>query len=180
MTHHTNTDKTVSPLDITHKLALELFNYDAATGKVYWRAPRKNNQIKAGDVAGYKCANGYVVLNYGGRPVGLHRVIWFLVKGRWPKNQIDHINGVRDDNRLCNLRDVPRIVNVQNSFVARGEGSSKYIGVYRAAGRKMWTARITTDYKALSLGQFASEEEAAAAYLSAKKKLHPEAYHADK
>jgi len=78
--------------------------------------------------------------------------------------QVDHINGNRLDNRRENLRIVTQHENQWNRTTAKGY-------TWRIRLNK-WEAQITKDYKKISLGLYDTEEEAAAAYISAKKQYH--------
>ena len=91
-----------------------------------------------------------------------HRVAWLLHYGEWPDDEIDHINGVKDDNRISNLRNVDRKTNVENRRAVRGYHKS--VGGY--------TSYLKHHGRQLYLGYFKTAEEARAAYLKAKRKLH--------
>ena len=146
----------VSPEEIANT-----FQYK--NGTVYWKCNRGTN-IKAGTIAGSKKGNkGYVKIGYKGKTYKAHRIVWCLCHGEWPPKhlQIDHINHVRDDNRIENLRIVTPQGNQENNF---GKGFSK-------VGKK-WTARIVVNGKQKYLGRFDTPEKANAAYLEAKKQYH--------
>jgi hypothetical protein len=96
--------------------------------------------------------------------------------GEWPENQIDHINGVKIDNRICNLRLAMPHENQQNlAKPSRAGGtSSKYIGVTWCRRDKKWRAQITRPVLGVkNLGRFDTEEKAYEAYCAAKRKFHP-------
>lgn len=89
-----------------------------------------------------------------------HRVIWKLVNGDEPEN-VDHINGVRTDNRIANLRSVDATGNRRNA--ARHHDSKAPFQGVRMTTNGMWQASITVDYKWISLGSYKTVEEAIAA-----------------
>ncbi len=97
-----------------------------------------------------------------------HRVAWAVHYGRWPEASIDHINGVRDDNRLFNLREAPDGANDRNRKRPRGNRSG-VVGVFRRNGK--WCARITYRQCSYSLGRFATKEAAAAARKAAERRF---------
>ena len=100
-----------------------------------------------------------------------HRLIWLYHYGEWPKEYIDHINGIRDDNRIENLREG---TDQQNSFNRKSrEGStSKYKGVSWDKQNKKWRAQYSYKGKVYYLGRYECEEEAAKAYDEATKPIH--------
>jgi hypothetical protein len=106
------------------ELLRSLFLYDPVTGRLFHKANRR--RVKAGSYAdSTRRADGYrqVALRLDGKQYQLkaHRVAWILAHGAIPDGlQIDHINGIRDDNRLCNLRLVTQRENDQNRRKARG------------------------------------------------------------
>ena len=81
----------------------ELLQYDPETG-VFTRLVKTSNGIKVGDVAGTADARGYILIRVDGWLHLAHRLAWLHMTCEWPKGMIDHINGVRDDNRWSNLR----------------------------------------------------------------------------
>ncbi|WP_230878255.1 HNH endonuclease signature motif containing protein [Burkholderia sp. 9779_493] len=102
-----------------------------------------------------------------------HRLAWFYVYGEWPSGDIDHIDGVRTNNAINNLRDVPRGVNMQNQRRARSNNrTSGLLGVTWHARRYRWCAQIQVDGKRKGIGYFDDAETAHQAYLDAKRKLH--------
>lgn len=107
-----------------------------------------------------------------GKSYKLHRLAWLYMTGGWPMGDIDHLNGVRADNRFANLRDVPRGVNLQNCRQAATHNlSTKVLGVYPAKGGH-FCAALSVNNKKRHLGTFDTIEQASAAYLSAKRQLH--------
>ena len=96
-----------------------------------------------------------------------HRVIWAMTTGAWPPEDIDHVNGVRDDNRIENLRAVTRAENLRNQAMRR-TNTSGVMGVswHRAAGK--WQSMVTADGKQIHLGLFDDKDAAAAARADAE------------
>ncbi|ENY3539241.1 TPA: HNH endonuclease signature motif containing protein [Escherichia coli] len=146
-----------------------LFLYDPVTGRLHHKANRR--RVKVGSYAdSTRRADGYrqVALRLDGKQYQLkaHRVAWILAHGAIPHGkQIDHINGIRDDNRLCNLRLVTQRENDQNRRKARGYSWNK--------GCSKWEAYIRVDGVLRHLGLFPTEAAARAAYLKAKARYHP-------
>jgi len=93
-----------------------------------------------------------------------HRLAWYLYYGKLPKNFIDHIDGVRDNNVILNLRDVTRLQNNWNTHKSKGYRWSKK--------SKKFQSRIKVNKKSIHIGYFKTEQEARNAYLEAKKKYH--------
>jgi hypothetical protein len=148
----------------------ELLTYDQSTGRLTWNLDR-NGRVKAGDLAGGLDKHGYIDISIDRKKYGGHRVCWALHTGTWPKGDIDHINGVVGDNRIANMRDVPRAENLQNQRRAHRGSKTGILGVYKMANG-MFCSRITKNYKRYELGEFSTSAEAAAAYLAAKRLLH--------
>jgi hypothetical protein len=103
-------------LTLTRDRINEILDYREKVGKFYWLAKTspKTNKIKIGSEAGNLQPDGYIRITIDGNAYAAHRVVWFLIQGSWPDGSIDHINGIRSDNRVENLRDVSRAVNQQN------------------------------------------------------------------
>jgi len=92
-----------------------------------------------------------------------HRLAWLYVHGEWPPEQLDHINGQRDDNRVENLRSATRAENAGNSK-RRADNTSGFKGVYWNAQRSKWQAKIRRGQLEKHLGLFVCKEDAAEAY----------------
>ena len=104
------------------------YTYDAATGEI---RNRKGQVVKgaANSKKGYLYVSLY--LDRQRKDVYLHRLVWALVYGRFPK-QIDHLNGIKTDNRLVNLREVSQSENDQNRLMPWKMGKGKIPGVFRS------------------------------------------------
>jgi hypothetical protein len=112
--------------------------------------------------------NGYWAIRVDDTLYLAHRLAWLYVTGNWPEDQIDHVNGQRNDNRFCNLREA---TNIQNSHNRRYAGNkSGFQGVRRENSK--WLAEIKVRYKPIRLGLFDTPEEAYVAYCEAKQLYH--------
>ena len=136
-------------------------------GSLYWLIPTAS-QIKSGMRAGRTDTHGYRQVTFKGKPYLEHRLIWLYHYGVWPKDQIDHINHIRNDNRIENLREA---TNQQNQFNRRSvKGSSSvHKGVYWYPNYSKWLVKYTRDGKQYHVGYFTDELEAAKAYKNAVK-----------
>ena len=151
---------------------LRLLEYDQHTGILRWRVS-PSGPCKAGAIAGSRTDRGYWRVMIKGRSYLAHRLGWLIVHGNWPHGEIDHINGIRDDNRLANLRDVSSTENRQNLRKAPSTNkSSGLLGVSYAQQCKKWVARIRISGKRIHLGHYETAEQAHDAYLEAKRSLH--------
>lgn len=146
------------------------FVYCRRTGNLYRLKP--NGLPASGKPAGYK-SNGYIKLRYGKARALAHRLVWRIVYGEWPAGQIDHINGDRADNRIENLRLATQAENQQNRRIPGRRNKSGFLGVSWDRVVGMWHAQIAKDGICYPIGWFETPEEAHAAYLKAKMKLHP-------
>ena len=149
----------------------ELVSYARDTGVFTWNKSRR--RCRSGSPTGCKMKNGYICIRLDDVLYTAHRLAWMYVHGRWPANQLDHINGDRADNRIDNLREATNAENAQNRL--RKDNKSGFPGV-RAENNK-WLAEIKVNYKPIRLGLFATPEEAHAAYLAAKRGFHPFSQH---
>jgi hypothetical protein len=137
-----------------------LIHYQADTGKLIWRVARPKG-VRPGDEIKNK-VNGYVRVSLSGRTYAAHRVAWLLHYGSWPDGQVDHINGVRSDNRITNLRVVTHRENCQNRVSHR---NGRLPGCHYATRDKTWRATFQENKKQRTLGYFATEQEAHERYL---------------
>ncbi len=126
-----------------------------------------------GSVAGTKNEQGYVIVSHRCQRYRAHRIAWALVTGEWPSCEIDHINGIRDDNRWANLRDVASAINAQNKRRAQRNSKTGLLGASWSKREKAFVSRIKINGVYRYLGAFATAESAHAAYLLAKRTNHP-------
>ena len=114
--------------------------------------------------------HGYERISVDGKRMYKHRYLWEAAYGPIPKGMyIDHINGVRHDNRLENLRLVDRTGNARNSKL-RNDNSSGVVGVHYHKQHGKWNARIGSDSKRVELGLYDDWFEAVCARKSAENK----------
>jgi len=158
----------MAKVNLTAERMRELLHYDPETGRISNRVSR--HLAPAGLTSGFVGGDGYRHIKVSGIRYSAHRIAWLMTYGDWPVHEIDHCNGVKDDNRLCNLRDVTHQTNVQNLRSATSSSSTGRLGVGPKHGR--WRARITLNRKMIYLGTFATQEDAESAYKAAKRDLH--------
>lgn len=149
--------------------AREIFVCDESTGLLYWREDRFKGP-RAGAKAGGKSTSGYLTITLRERQYQAHRVVWLMKYGRWPSGQIDHINGVKDDNRIENLRDVDASTNAENQRKANPRNKTGLLGVVAARGK--FKAILHSRGRCFYLGAFKTPEEAHNVYLDAKRQIH--------
>jgi hypothetical protein len=150
----------------------ELFIYEPETG--IFRRKIDSRYAKAGTVAGCLSTQGYWRLWVDGKHQLAHRIAFLFVNGRLPNEQIDHINGIKTDNRIANLREVSNQENGRNRK-RQSNNKSGVNGVCWDAKRNRWQARITASGVNKHLGYFLSFEEAQQARSQASRKhsYHP-------
>jgi HNH endonuclease len=154
---------------ISHVRIKELLDYDPATGIFTWRV-RKANRLAKGTTAG-SVWNNRIRIKIDGHSYLAHRLAWFLVYQEWPKQDVDHINGNSLDNRLCNLRDVSRAVNVRNVASARNSSRTRLLGA--SPHKNKYQSSIMIDGVRRYLGLFDTPEAANEAYVKAKRAACP-------
>ncbi len=169
---------TILPIETLHKLLAG----DPDAGTLHWRerpleffehckAPKRicaawNARLAGKEAFTTDHRKGYRRGMIFGRSYLAHRVIWALTTGAWPPEEIDHINGVKDDNRIENLRAVTRAENLRNQAIY-SNNTSGVVGVDWHKRDKRWTAQIRVDNKQIYLGYFTNKEDAIAARAAA-------------
>lgn len=141
------------------------FIYDPETGLFTSRS--------RGVVVGSISRRGYTKITIGTKRFFAHRLAWLVTHGAWPQQQVDHINGIKTDNRLCNLR---LASNAENTINRKKQANNKsgYKGVHFNKKHGKYHAQITICKKCKHLGSFDTAEEASAAYQTAAKEFHGE------
>ncbi len=144
----------------------DLFDYDQNTGDLCWKESR--GRVKAGHKCQTKDSNGRYRVEISGRTFAVHQIAWAITTGRWSDKQIDHINGVKTDNRLSNLREATNAENARNRN--RKPANSGFRGVSLHKGR--FVARIMYEGKCINLGSFSDPQVAAHEYNKAAVRIH--------
>lgn len=137
----------------------------------YIRKPCRN--ILAGSVAGNPDKNGYLQFRFHGHNLLAHRVAWAIYYGEWPRNQIDHINGIKNDNRISNLRQANHSENGCNRGL-QSNNTSGISGVHWHKARQKWNARIKINRNHIHLGLFDDIDEAKLVMEKARLDFHGE------
>lgn len=150
------------------------FRYEPETGKIFWRNPPKfQAKLKDKEAFGKTEKWGYKVGILEGMTYKAHRVIWKMMTGEEPI-EVDHIDGVRANNKFENLRGVDSQANRRNAARSKNN-TSGVTGVSWAKHVNKWTAQITVNYRAINLGIYDSFDEAVAVRKKAELeyKFHP-------
>jgi hypothetical protein len=150
----------------------EGLSYNQVTGHFAWVFDHQH--IRSGERAGFLSQDGYWVIKWNDKSYKAHRIAWAWVHGD-NGSQIDHINGVRWDNRINNLRLASNSQNCMNRRKSISN-TSGFKGVTKSnqGGLKVWHARIKIKGVSISLGHFRTPEEASYAYQNASVKYHGE------
>lgn len=157
--------------ELTQDILKEYVSYSEDTG-LFERIKCAHPTKWAGKAIGHVDHYGYVVIRLpDGKIYKAHRLAWLYVHGRLPPNDLDHINGIPSDNRICNLRDATRSENRQNIRQGAKNSSHGFLGV--SVHKNRWQASITVNGVSRTIGSFKTPELAHAAYIQAKREMHP-------
>ena len=148
----------MATVDITASVLRQILTYNITTGIFN----RRNHTEK---VLGRIATKGYRQIMVMGKRYMAHRLAWLYINGEWPDGQIDHINQVKDDNRIDNLRVVNNKQNGENITTFK-HNTSGVKGVRLRGGS--WRAEIKHNGKTQHLGSFESKEDAQAARVMAE------------
>lgn len=158
----------------TAEIVRNKYDYDPATGIFKHRrrvcGRRSHHPSGVGGIDAY----GYHRLSVNGRQYKAHIIAWLFCYGEWPDGEIDHINGIRDDNRIANLRVCTHQQNQANRpMQSNNTSGAKGVCVMRlSGGRVRYLARVCKDKKHRIIGHFDTLEDAAQAYADAAAKIH--------
>lgn len=156
---------------LTQARLKEVLDYDPDTGIFTWLVGGGRRGI--GKNAGTINKHGHLRIKLMRRDYYNHRLAFLWMTGAWPERDVDHINGVKTDNRWVNLRTVTRSENNQNLGSAYKNNKCRALGVYWSKHHNKWHARITTNHSTKHIGYYNDFNEAQQAYMNAKHELHP-------
>ena len=157
---------------ISRDRLLEALDYDPDTGAFKWKAP-SSRRVRVGDVAGNLCSNGYLRVCIDKREYLLHRLAWLYVHGEIPPCEIDHINRIRTDNRIKNLRPADANENRANATIRR-DNKSGTKGVSWNSRKGRWYASICFRGVRRFVGSFEILSDAEAVMVRVRKEVHGE------
>lgn len=161
-------------------------DYDPENGKLTWRYrdisffkneksyKSFNTRFPGTPALASASGRGYLMGRIQEQTCMAHRAAWAIYHGVWPQGEIDHINGIRFDNRIQNLRDVSRSVNAKN--VRRKPGASGIYGVIWDKKMKRWRVTIYNNGRCIHLGCAKDLEQARIMRIAAQEKY---GYHAN-
>lgn len=148
---------------------LELFDYNQATGVLTRRI--SVGCARGGSAAGTPIRTGHMTVSVDRRLLYVHRIAWAMQTGEWPTMEIDHMDGNPRNNQWSNLREVDRSLNMQNRRGPDRDSMTGLLGAFRAKGGR-FESKIRVRGIVHRLGTFGTAEEAHAAYVEAKRRLH--------
>lgn len=159
---------------ITQDCLKKILHYDPKTG-VFTYLLHRSGSATVGSVAGSINGNGYYQIKINHKTYQAHRLAWLYVTGKYPKQILDHINGICADNRFFNLREASYSQNNMNTLRYKNNNSG-YKGVCFYARTKKFLARISWNKQSKTIGYFNTAKEASEAYQAYAKVLHGEFY----
>lgn len=142
---------------LSQSLVKEYLDYDETTGHLTW-VKKSSKKTMLNSRAGSLHKSGYRQIYFMGKTYPEHRIIWLWVYGKMPTHEVDHINHIRDDNRLCNLREVTHAENSRNR--TRQRTRIDEAGIWYCRKRKRYIAEITFNQKKVFQRSFVNIDEA--------------------
>lgn len=155
---------------MTQELLKEILHYNQDTGAFTWKTHVNNNNGHKNSLAGRINDAGYLLITYKRKTYRAHRLAWLYVYGEMPTYEIDHINHIRDDNRIANLRQATRLDQTKNMSM-RSDNKTGVTGViHRPDRNKQWQVRITVNKNRITVGSYDTKNEAIIARKDAEKR----------
>lgn len=146
--------------ELTQKILKDYLDYNPETGLFTAKHSARGNFLKAGRELG-SLSFGYKIIKINGVMFLCHRLAWLYTHGYMPETplMLDHIDRVKDNNAIANLRVVNRSENGKNAGL-RAHNTSGFKGVYLHKPNSKWQARIDIDGVCKSLGYYKTKLEA--------------------
>jgi len=156
---------------LTQEMLKNIIHYSPETGIFTWAKPRQG--IKITDKVGTLKPNGYILILINSKLYRAHRLAWLYMTSNWPENDIDHINGKRDDNRFCNLREATKEQNNWNKKV-RKDSTTGIKNVLYYPKYETYYVKITANKVSHTFGPFKTKDEAAKIAKQKRAEIHKE------
>lgn len=147
--------------------------YEPDTGLLFWKIKRNGRDMSRS--LGWRDPKGYLRITFYKRGTfGAHLLAWVIFHGEEPPSEttVDHRNGNKADNRICNLRVATSAEQSANRGTRANKHGHRGVSFHKTSG--LWMARIGVERERIFLGMYQTAEEAADAYAKAAKKLHGE------
>jgi hypothetical protein len=154
---------------LTADIARKIWSYDTDTGFFFWKESPKYD-VLVGTRAGYFDGK-YWRLAYRGKRYKASRVAWLYTTGEWPKDQIDHINGDKLDDRIINLRNATNAQNCKNRNL-RSDNTLGVKGVHQT--KRGFVAQVVVNGVHVLNKTFGTLEAAQEAYIRTARAAHGE------
>ena len=151
---------------VVESIILNDITYNKETGQLFWNKTGSGRKLNRPIRTITK--QGYLQTTIGGKQLKVHHVIWFIETGEWPKEQIDHRDKIKNNNRFVNLREGTS-VNQHNRTIKVGQ--SGLSGAHWSSKKSRWYSSIRVGGVTKFLGYFDSKEAANIAYTDKKKEI---------
>lgn len=145
-------------------------SYCSKSGNFKWKRHMGGRSPKCGQVAGTGHISGYIQIGYKNNLYLAHRLAWLLFYKKWPEKRLDHINGNKKDNRICNLRECTHSQNLLNRS-KQINNKTGYKNIFIEGRSKKYMVRINKDKKVYYVGKFLKLENAIKARNRAHKNI---------
>jgi hypothetical protein len=155
---------------LTQEQLKRILDYNPETG-IFIHKLSPNGRIKKGHIAGTSGKDTYVKIKINFTLFLAHRLAWLYIHGYFPENDIDHVNRIKNDNRIINLREASRSCNIRNASI-RSDNKTGITGIYYDSKHNRWVAGITINGNSQYIGRFKTLAEAAYARWTAEKKYN--------
>lgn len=125
----------------------DYLKYDLITGNFIWVQKTSKSFTKPlGSIAGSDNGKGYIIIEFMGKSYKAHRLAWYYHYNKWPEGQIDHINGITNDNRIENLRDVTSSENSKNRLYHRDRTLKPLLNIHYRKSKNFYEVIINKKY----------------------------------
>ena len=156
-------------MEITQEYVRQVFNYK--DGDLFWNI-KPNTRVRIGDKAGSQDAKGYLYLSLDRKKYPVHHIVFLYFNGYLPK-MIDHIDNIKNNNKIENLREATYSQNNRNVLL-RKDNKSGIKNVFFEKWTKKWKVMLRIDGKRKCFGRYSDVDLAELVAIEARNKYHGE------